>query len=381
MMTNDFSRRSLLVKTAAVGVSTLGLSRPALSEPQANSPVGLYAPTEGVAKLNANENPYGPSPAAVRAMAEASAHGAYYVRRSAQKLREMIAEKHRLSVDHVLLSSGSSGALTYLALAASQRGQILTPDLFWDTTALMGVRNSPFGITRLPKNENLVIDLTAMEASLDNNVAMVQITNPNNPTGIALDPEELKRFCRKASEKCVVLVDEAYNELTDDPPASTMIPLVKEGKNVAVARTFSKIYGLAGMRIGYMIAQPDLLQTVSQFGLGDYGLNQAGVAGALESFNDSAFLEYSKSKIVEGRAMIAEAISSHDLFALPSQTNFVFVDLGHRNAEKFRVAMQKRNVMIRGVYRDYKQWSRVSMGRLEDIQMYVEALPAALAEA
>ena len=381
MMTNDFSRRSLFVKTAAVGVSTLGLSRTAMSEPQTDSPMGLYAPALGVAKLNANENPYGPSPAAVRAMAEASAHGAYYVRRSAQKLREMIAEKHGLSVDHVLLSSGSSGALTYLALAASQKGRILTPDLFWDTTSLMGVRNSPFGIKRLPKNESMVIDLAAMEASLNDDVAMVQITNPNNPTGIALDSEELKRFCRKASEKCVVLVDEAYNELTDDPPASTMIPLVKEGKNVAVARTFSKIYGLAGMRVGYMIAQPDLLQTVSQFGLGDYGLNQAGVAGALESFNDTAFLEYSKSKIVEGRAMIAEAIISHDLFALPSQTNFVFVDLGDRNAEKFRVAMQKRNVMIRGVYRDYTQWSRVSMGRLEDIQMYVDALPAALAEA
>ena len=135
------------------------------------------------------------------------------------------------------------------------------------------------------------------------------------------------------------------------------------------------------MRVGYMIAQPELLQKVSQFGLGDYGLNQAGVAGALESFNDFAFLEYSKSKIVEGREMITEAIRSHDLDALPSQTNFVFVNLGHRNAEKFRVAMAKRNVMIRGIYRDYSQWSRVSTGRLEDIQMYVDALPAALAEA
>ena len=381
MMTIDFSRRSLLIKTAAVGVSTLGLSRAALSGPHTNSSLGLYAPPQGIAKLNANENPYGPSPAAVQAMAEASTHGAYYVRRSAQKLREIIAEKHGLTVDHVLLSSGSSGALTYLALAASQKGQILTPDLFWDTTSLMGVRNSPFGIKRLPKNESLVIDLMAMEANLNDDIAMVQITNPNNPTGIALDSEELKRFCRKASEKCVVLVDEAYNELTDDPPASTMIPLVKEGKNVAVARTFSKIYGLAGMRVGYMIARPELLQTVSQFGLGDYGLNQAGVAGALESFNDSAFLEYSKSKIVEGREMITEAIRSHDLDALPSQTNFVFVNLGHRNAEKFRVAMAKRNVMIRGIYRDYSQWSRVSTGRLEDIQTYVDALPAALAEA
>ncbi len=381
MTSNSFSRRSLFFRSVAAGLGTYAISQNPLAASKATPSSSLYAPPRGIAKLNANENPYGPSPSATRAMAEASTHGAYYVRASAQKLREAIAERHDLSVDHVALSSGSSGVLTYLALASSQKGKILTPDLFWDTTSLMGVRNSAFGIERLPKNENLVIDLKAMEAALHDDVAMVQITNPNNPTGTALDSEELKKFCRRASEKCVVLVDEAYNEVTDNPAASTMIPLVKEGKNVAVARTFSKIYGLAGMRVGYMIARPELLQTVSQFGLGDYGLNQAGVAGALESFNDFAFLEYSKSKIVEGREMITEAIRSHDLDALPSQTNFVFVNLGHRNAEKFRVAMAKRNVMIRGIYRDYSQWSRVSTGRLEDIQMYVDALPAALAEA
>ena len=381
MTSKSFSRRSLFFRSVAAGVGTYAISQNPLAASIATPSSSLYAPPLGIAKLNANENPYGPSPSATRAMAEASTHGAYYVRASAQKLREAIAERHDLSVDHVALSSGSSGVLTYLALASSQKGKILTPDLFWDTTSLMGARNSAFGIERLPKNESLAIDLMAMEAALHDDIAMVQITNPNNPTGTVLDSEELKKFCRTASEKCVVLVDEAYNEVTDNPAASTMIPLVKEGKNVAVARTFSKIYGLAGMRVGYMIARPELLQTVAQFGLGDYGLNQAGVAGALESFNDFAFLEYSKSKIIEGREMITEAIRSHDLDALPSQTNFVFVNLGHRNAEKFRVAMAKRNVMIRGIYRDYSQWSRVSTGRLEDIQMYVDALPAALAEA
>ena len=290
----------------------------------------------------------------------------------------MIAERHDLSPDYVVLSSGSSGVLTYLALASSQHGKILAPDLFWDTTSLMGVRNSGNGIVRLPKSASLNIDLQAMEGALDSDISMVHVTNPNNPTGMVLDSDELRAFCSRASEKCTVLVDEAYNELTADPAASTMIPLIKAGKNVAVARTFSKIYGLAGMRVGYMIAKPELLEKVKQFGLGDYGLNQAGVAAAVASYNDHAFLEYSKAKIVEAREMVTEGLQQNGLTALPSETNFMFVNLGAKNAESFRKAMADRNVLIRGIYRDYTHWSRVSMGKLEDVQQYVEALPAAL---
>lgn len=370
------SRRSFFIGSAVAGVSTLSSAR-TFSLDAAS--VNLFGPASGIAKLNANENPYGPSPKALKAMVEASAHGAYYVRRSAKRLREMIAERHGLSPDYVVLSSGSSGVLTYLALAASQQGKILAPDLFWDTTSLMGVRNSNNGIVRLPKNASLSIDLKAMESALDSDISMVHVTNPNNPTGMVLDSAELRAFCSRASEKCTVLVDEAYNELTADPAASTMIPLVKAGKNIAVARTFSKIYGLAGMRVGYMIAKPELLEKVKQYGLGDYGLNQAGVAAAVASYNDHAFLEYSKAKIVEAREMISEALQQNGLTALPSETNFMFVNLGAKNAESFRKAMADRNVLIRGIYRDYNHWSRVSMGKLEDVQQYVDALPAALA--
>lgn len=370
------SRRSFFIGSAAAGVSTLASARTFSLDA---APVNLFGPASGIAKLNANENPYGPSPKALKAMVKASAHGAYYVRRSAQILREMIAERHGLSPDYVVLSSGSSGVLTYLALAASQQGKILAPDLFWDTTSLMGVRNSSNGIVRLPKSTSLSIDLEAMEGALDSDISMVHVTNPNNPTGMVLDSAELRAFCSRASEKCTVLVDEAYNELTADPAASTMIPLVKAGKNVAVARTFSKIYGLAGMRVGYMIAKPELLERVKQYGLGDYGLNQAGVAAAVASYNDNEFLEYSKAKIIEAREMVSEALQQNGLTALPSETNFMFVNLRTKNAESFRQAMADRNVLIRGIYRDYTHWSRVSMGKLEDIQQYVDALPAALA--
>lgn len=370
------SRRSFFIGSAVAGVSTLASVRTFSLDA---APVNLFGPASGIAKLNANENPYGPSPKALEAMVKASTHGAYYVRRSAQRLREMIAERHGLSPDYVVLSSGSSGVLTYLALAASQQGKILAPDLFWDTTSLMGVRNSSNGIVRLPKSTSLSIDLEAMEGALDADISMVHVTNPNNPTGMVLDSAELRAFCSRASEKCTVLVDEAYNELTADPAASTMIPLVKAGKNVAVARTFSKIYGLAGMRVGYMIAKPELLERVKQYGLGDYGLNQAGVAAAVASYNDNEFLEYSKAKIIEAREMVSEALQQNGLTALPSETNFMFVNLGAKNAESFRQAMADRNVLIRGIYRDYSHWSRVSMGKLEDVQKYVDALPAALA--
>ena len=207
-----------------------------------------------------------------------------------------------------------------------------------------------------------------------------KFTNPNNPTGSALEAAQLKAFCKKASAKAMVLVDEAYNELTDNPMQTTMIPLVKEGHDVAVARTFSKIFGLAGMRVGYLIAKPELLEKIGQFGLGDYGLNQTGVAGALATYNDEKFLAFSRAKIVEGREIVAEAVKANGLTALPSQTNFMFVNLGGLDAERFRSAMAKRNVLIRGIYRDYTSWSRVSMGRIQDVEMYAAAMPAALEE-
>ncbi|MDA0892890.1 MAG: aminotransferase class I/II-fold pyridoxal phosphate-dependent enzyme, partial [Proteobacteria bacterium] len=125
-------------------------------------------------------------------------------------------------------------------------------------------------------------------------------------------------------------------------------------------------------------AKPELLEKVKQYGLGDYGLNQAGVAAAVASYNDEAFLAFSKTKIIEAREMVSEAIRRNGLTALPSETNFMFVNLGSKNAESFRAAMADRNVLIRGVYRDYDHWSRVSMGKIEDVQMYVDALPAAL---
>ncbi len=343
----------------------------------ASGPASLYGPAPGVAKLNANENPYGPSRRALKAIGEASSSGAYYVGDSVQRLRHMIGERHGLPAAQISLSSGSSGVLTYLAQAKARTGKILGADLFWDTTTQAALRQGG-ELIRTPATQDLGVDLDALYAAIDADVAMVQICNPNNPTGMLLDPVKLRAFCIKASKKCTVLIDEAYNEITDDPERNSMVSLVREGHDVVVARTFSKIYGLAGMRVGYLMASEHNTALVGQYSLGDYSLNQAGVAAAVASYDDDRFLRFSKERIIEARTMIEAAARSHGLSTAPSQTSFVYVDLGALNAEDFRAAMAKQNVLIRGVYQDYTGWSRVSCGRIDDVAQYAAAMPRAL---
>jgi len=383
-MSKLLSRRLFLGGSAAVAGAVASASVVPLSHAStaaaAKPQWPNFGPKPGVARLNANENPYGPSETALAAMAAASAKGAFYVGESVSWLTRMIAERNGVDPSWVTLSAGSSGVLTYLSVSAAHRGKILAPDLFWDTTVLKALEQTGSSMVKLPKTADMAIDLDAMYAAIDDSISMVQVTNPNNPTGLVLPPDALRAFCRKASAKTLVLVDEAYNELTDDPDKHSMIDLVREGRNVAVARTFSKIYGLAGMRIGYMIAPPPITAEVNRFGLGAYSLNQAGVAAAIASYDDTRFIEYSKSRIVEGREMVLAAVKQMGLEALPSSTNFVFVNLGKLNANEFRDRMAARNVLVRGIYGDYTNWSRVSMGLIEDLEQYIAALPAVLDE-
>lgn len=374
---NQLSRRGFIktngVAGLAAGAMATGTISPANAKTTAQQKI-YYGPRPGIAKLDSNENPFGPSQSALEAMMEATRNGAYYSEDSIPRLKSMIAERHGVTPEHISLSSGSSGVLCSLSVAMTRRGHILAPDLFWDTTAKAGVKQGG-EIRRLPKTEDLALDLGAMENSIKRDTAMLHITNPNNPTGRMLDGDKLRAFCVRASKKTTVLVDEAYNEITQDPDFNTMIPLVKAGHNVVVARTFSKLYGLAGMRVGYMISSPENARLLSRYGIGDYTINQAGLAGAIASYNDTKFLAMAKSRIIEAREKLSTALSAQGLTHLPSETNFLFVNLNGLNAEAFRQAMAAQGVWIRGIYRDYSSYSRVSMGLPQDVERYIAALP------
>jgi histidinol-phosphate aminotransferase len=182
----------------------------------------------------------------------------------------------------------------------------------------------------------------------------------------------LRRFIKKVGPKVTVLIDEAYMELVDRPEYSSAADLVKAGDNVIVTRTFSKIYGMAGMRVGYALGNPEVMKKARGY-LMSYFNNSAGLAAAIASYNDTAFLAYSKQIVADARGMIMSALKSVGLTALPSQANFVYVKVP--NADTFSKAMADKKILVRGSYGKWTQYSRVSTGKIEDVKRYVAALP------
>ena len=356
-MTIQLNRRDM-VRGMVSGAVSLALVPTVFS--QVGAPAGKIA-------LRYNENPYGPSPRAIKAAYEAVNKSAYYATVPLQEnLLKMIANKNELSRENLVLSSGSIEALGAAFVAWGKRGEVIVPGLtfsdHFNYARRMGIK-----MKTVPLLNDLSIDLEAIEAAVDDNVSLIYICNPNNPTGLTLDGNELRNFCRSVGKKATVLVDEAYNELTNDPTYTTMADLVRDEENVIVIRTFSKIFGMAGMRIGYGMARPDHAKTITGH-LVNYP-NVAGLAAANASYDDQEFITFSRSKILEGRNMVIDTLRANGVEPLTSQTNFIYADIG-RNASDFQKLMAQRNILIRGAYDGYPTYSRISMGRIEEIEIF-----------
>ena len=355
-MTSIFNRRDML-RGMLGGAAALSVS---------SSVFAQFGPAPGIITLRANENPYGPSPKALKAAAAALDKGAYYPGAIRGMLLDVLAEKNDLDRDKLILSSGSNEALQAAMVAYGKKGRVILPELTYSDhlrySARMGVE-----MQRVPLRADMSIDLAAMEAAVDSGVSMVYVCNPNNPTGMALDGDELRAFCKRVSKRAVVLVDEAYNELTDDPIYTSMLDLVRDGENVLVMRTFSKIFGMAGLRVGYGMAHPDIAELVSGHIMA--WSNGVGMAAAHASYLDEDFIQFSRSKITEGREMVNETFRKNGIKPLPSETNFVYADIG-RDATEFQKLMEARNIQIRGTYQTFTNYSRVSMGRLEELEVF-----------
>lgn len=361
------SRRSLI--RAGAATAACAAFPPHLHAAYSETP--LFGPTADIALLSRNENPYGPAPSALAAIAKWSAKGCYYADEGARRLTAMIAERFGVTPDHVAIGSGSTEVLSAAALAWAGKGAILCPELFWDTTALYAEAKGAT-LKRVALKPDLDIDLAAMAAAVGPDVGMIHICNPNNPTGRLLDGDAMRAFVREVSARATVLVDEAYMELTDRPDHHSVAALVKEGHDVIVCRTFSKIYGMAGLRVGYAIGKPETIATIRQYET-SFGGNTAGLAAAIASYDDTAFTSFSKSRILEARGIILDAVKKAGLEALPSQTNFVYVRVP--DADAAQKAMAAKGVHIRGAYGKWNQWSRVSTGKIEDVRRYAAALP------
>ena len=324
-----------------------------------------------IAKLNSNENPFGPSKNVRTAITKAFDNACRYPSIVFRSLLEQIAETEGVSVDHITITGGSTEGLKATGLTYGiDGGEIIAAD---PTFQAMLRYAEGFGayVHRVPVDEKMGHDLNAMAMRFTNKTRLVFVCNPNNPTGTLIDKDELKDFCSSISKKAVVFSDEAYYDFIMEANYPSMVELVKEGMNVIVSKTFSKVYGLAGMRIGYLVARPDITSRLRKNIMAM--TNVLAIEAAKEALKDDEFYKFSLLKNVEAKNKIYKTLDDLNLEYTKSHTNFVFFKTGRPISEMI-TAMKEENVMIGRPFPPFYDWCRISTGTMESMEQFDRAL-------
>ena len=328
-------------------------------------------PEVGVVRLSSNENPFGPSAKVREAMTRAFDDACRYPYSFSEELLGRIAEKEGVTPEHLVITAGSTEGLKIAGLLyGMEGGEIVAAQPTF--LSLMSYA-AQFGayINWVPVDEHLQHDLKEMDKRITHRSSLVYVCNPNNPTGTLLPARELKDFCRSVSSRTMTFVDEAYFDFITDPHYPTMIDLVREGQNVIVARTFSKVYGLAGLRIGYLVARPDIAGRLRDHVVAF--TNVLAIAAANAALEDEAFYRFSLEKNQEAKKMIYAALDDLELSYRPSHTNFVFFKSG-RDIRQLNQEMRDEGVLVGRPFPPLTDHCRVSTGKIEETQKFCECL-------
>jgi histidinol-phosphate aminotransferase len=332
----------------------------------------LEGPPQLKARLLANENPFGPSEKAKQAMIESMSTSYQYPFAYTRELVQKIAAHEGITPEHILVDAGSSPLLQASAIYYAQKGgAIITGDPSYRDLP-DSARELSATLVEVPLTADYKLDLDAMEKKVDARTALMYLCNPNNPTGTVLDAAKLKAFCERVSKKVPVFIDEAYIDYLPDPQSATMIEAVKKGQNVIVARTFSKLYGFAGLRVGYIVAQPETIKTLSKYAVGGMSISAPAIRGALVSYQDQAFMKESLQKTLASRQFLYDTLKKEGYDYIPSSANFVMFPL-KMDGKRFVDEMARRGVGIRNWKFNNQDWCRVSIGRMDEMQAFADA--------
>jgi len=365
-MTERLSRRSFAgVVGAALGAAVL---RPVLSE----RAEGASAPPEGPVLLNANENPYGPSEAARRAIARSAAEGHRYPDALAGEMRKAIAAHHGVGLDQVVLGCGSSQILqmadaTYLGPG---KRVVAAEPTFEAVLAYAAVLHAD--PVKVPQTADFRHDLEKMAAACDEKTGVVYVCNPNNPTGTIVSGDELSAFVARVPRSTIVLVDEAYHHFVEDRSYRTAIDLLPRSPNLVVARTFSKIYGLAGMRLGYAVASPEVIKTLGEYASWD-NVNAAVLSAGLASLQDPDLAPARRKTMNDTRRLLCTELDRDGRRYIPSHANFVMIDV-HGDVAPVIRAFHDRDIHVVRRFPSMPNWLRISIGKPEEMQAFVAGL-------
>jgi histidinol-phosphate aminotransferase len=367
-MAASLTRREMLFRgSVALGgvilVGRVGNSGETISE--------IEAPASEPLRMMWNENPYGPSEVARTAMTKAFHEANLYADEAINEMRSVIAEQVDLTPDHILLGSGSTEVLQVVALAiGTNGGEVVSAD---PTFQVLNSYAENIGGTvhRVPVDEALRLDLEAMGKKVNENTKLIYVCNPNNPTGTIVPDTELRPFCEEMSGRALVVVDEAYHGYVGHPAYRSLVDLVRNGRNVIVTRTASKIHGLAGLRVGFGIAQPELVRQLRGRLTGT--MNIMGLRAAIASYRDTEFQSFCFNKNRQSKSIVYKILQELNCRYIESETNFVFFETG-LNIEQVRKDMKAQGIRVGRPFPPYLKWCRLSMAKPDEMQRFSEAL-------
>ena len=322
-----------------------------------------------IIKLASNENPLGPSPKAIEAMRDALEKGHRYPDGGGFCLCKAVATKLGLAPENVILGNGSNEVLEFLGHAFLNSGDdVVTSQYAFIVYKLIA---TSFGAHTIEvRSPDYQQDLDGMLAAITPKTRLVFIPNPNNPTGTLLSQRAIDDFMSRVTENVIVVFDEAYFEFLDRPPDT--LQFVRERRNIVVLRTFSKIHGLAGLRIGYAVGPADLVQVLHKTRQ-PFNVNSVAQIGALAALEDDEHLRETKRVIDDGRAYLHEQFSKIKIRFVPGTANFVMINIGdgHEIFEK----LLRQGIIVRPL-RGYglAEWVRISVGTMEENKKLVAAL-------
>ncbi len=377
-MQNNITRRDWFKSSLAL---TAGLALPSsmaaklMADPVSEAEKfqwGLKKQFPAKVRLNANENPYGPSDRAKQGVMQILSEGNRYPFKATDDLKSILSKKEGVSPEYIHLGAGSGDLLCQTGTAYGlDNGRIISA--FPTFPLLMNYAADSFNATwdKVNLNDQLEHDYDAIASAVKPDTRLIFICNPNNPTGTLVDPQRVKSFCEEVSKKTVIYADEAYLEFLEPAQQVSLVELVRKDMNVIVSRTFSKIYGLAGMRIGYIVARPDVIKRIAKY-QGDIPLSQTAIAAAQASLGDESFMKMVRTKNVEARAVLTNYLDQHKIFHGKTYTNFVFYP-APRDGKMILSKMEEKGYLMRIWDYQQREWCRVSIGTAEEMRGFVKA--------
>ncbi|MBU0533529.1 MAG: histidinol-phosphate transaminase [Candidatus Omnitrophica bacterium] len=324
-----------------------------------------------VIKLASNENALGPSPKAIEAIKKAVGDINIYPDGNSFYLKQKIAQKLNVGMDEIFMGNGTDEVIRVITEA------FLNPDeevvIAWPGFVIYSIAtNVMAGTLKSTTLKNYTHDLEAMLDAVTDKTKLLFIANPNNPTGTIVDKTQVEFFMKKVPEDVIVVFDEAYYEYAGDNFPDT-IQYMREGRNVIILRTFSKIYGLAGLRVGYGIAKKEIFAEMNRIRQ-PFNVNRLAQAAAIAALDDEQQIKKSKAMNEEGKKFLYKELESFGLEYVPTSANFILVNMARDGKEVFEKLLRE-GVIVRpmGSY-DMPNFIRVTIGKLSDNIKFIESL-------